>query len=162
MKILVFLIAAIVLVGAGAGGSYMFLHNPANASVPDQAAVDKEEANKEAAAKGEEHMGHEFVQLDPLILPVVGQNGVDEVVSMVIVIEVKDPEKKAMVTKLQPRLKDAYIQGLYGMLNKHVALQGGVLQVGMVKEKLAAISAQVLGDDVVADVLLDVVQQRPI
>jgi hypothetical protein len=47
------------------------------------------------------------------------------------------------------------------MLNKQEALQGGVLQVGMVKEKLAAISNQVLGDDVVADVLLDVVQQRP-
>lgn len=164
MKILVFIIAAILLVGAGAGGSYMFLHNPANASVPEgaEAAKADSKAKEEADAAGKEHMEHEFVQLDPLILPVVDKNGVDQIVSMVIVIEVKDAEKKAMVTKLQPRLKDAYIQSLYGMLNKQEALQGGVLQVGMVKEKLAAISNQVLGEDVVADVLLDVVQQRPI
>jgi flagellar FliL protein len=159
MKILVFVFAAILLIGAGAGGSYFFLHNPANASVPEHPDA-KDMPKKEAA--GEAHMNHEFVQLDPLILPVVDQNGVDQVVSMIVVIEVTDPEKKGMVTKLEPRLKDAYIQGLYGMLNKHVALQNGVLQVGMVKGRLAAISEKVLGDGVVADVLLDVVQQRPI
>jgi flagellar FliL protein len=164
MKIVIFIVAAVLLVGAGAGGSYFFLKNPANASVPPATEAQQAEAekNKEAAAASKEHMEHTYVQLDPLILPVVDQNGVDQVVSMVVVLEVKDDAAKGIVTKLQPRLKDAYIQQLYGVLNRHAAMQNGVLQVSMIKEKLTSITNKVLGDDVVADVLLDVVQQRPI
>ena len=49
------------------------------------------------------------------------------------------------------------------MLNRHAALKGGVIQVGIIKKRLNKISDRVMGDeDVVQDVLLQVVQQRPI
>ena len=51
---------------------------------------------------------------------------------------------------------------MYGMLNKHAALQGGVIQVGMIKDRLTSISHRVMGEDMVNDVLLQVVQQRPL
>ena len=62
----------------------------------------------------------------------------------------------------EPRLKDAYIQELYGVLNRHVALQGGVIKVDMIKKHLHDISHKVMGDGVVNGVLLQVVQQRPV
>ena len=52
---------------------------------------------------------------------------------------------------------------MYGVLNEHAALKGGVLQVHYLKKRLNTVSAEVMGDDdVINDVLLQVVQQRPI
>ena len=67
-----------------------------------------------------------------------------------------------MVEHLKPKIKDAFIQDMYGVLNRHAALKGGVIQVGVLKERLNKMSAKVLGEDKVYDVLLQVVQQRPI
>ena len=72
------------------------------------------------------------------------------------------PEDAAAVQSLTPRLNDAYIQDMYGILSDQAALKGGVIQVGMIKSRLNKISAEVLGEDIVSDVLLQVVQQRPI
>ena len=105
---------------------------------------------------------NEFVELSPLILPIIGSNGVTQTVSLVIVLEVSSSSKADMVRTLQPRLNDAYIQELYGVLNRHVSMNDGVLRVDLMKEKLYNISHKVMGKDVVEDVLLQVVQQRPI
>ncbi len=71
-----------------------------------------------------------------------------------------DQKNVDTIRKQMPRLIDAYIQDMYGVLNKRAALKGGVVQVGMVKERLNAITKRVLGDDMVEDVLLQVVSQR--
>ena len=95
-------------------------------------------------------------------MPIIDEDGVNQVVSMVIAIEVADANSATTVKNLSPRLKDAFIQDMYGVLNKHAALKGGVIQVNMIKSRLNKISHKVLGEDVVQDVLLQVVQQRPI
>ena len=77
-------------------------------------------------------------------------------------MEVEDKVKAEALKKLTPRLKDAYIQDMYGVLNKHAALKGGVVQVAAVKSRLTKITTDVLGEDMVSEVLLQVVQQRPI
>ena len=104
----------------------------------------------------------QFLELTPLVLPVVNERGINQVVSLVISIQVPSESKLKQVTEQQPRLQDAYIQGMYGMLNEHAALKGGVLQVGMIKDRLNKISKRVMGDGVVDDVLLQVVQQHKI
>lgn len=106
--------------------------------------------------------GAEYVELDPLVLPIVGKNGVSQSVSLVVAIEVAKGGNSQKIRDMSPKLTDAYIQELYGMLNEHAALKGGVLQVGYIKKKLYMISKKVMGEDQVSDVLLQVVQQRPI
>lgn len=106
--------------------------------------------------------GPSFVELDPLVLPIIDNNGVSQTVSLVIALEAHDAEAAAEIELMQPKLKDAYIQDMYGMLNKHAALKGGIIQIGMLKERLSEISLKVMGEDKVDDVLLQVVQQRPI
>lgn len=156
MKSALLALLAILILGGGAAGAYFYFEQPAEASIGET------ESHKAAKESPEDKSHHKFVELDPLVLPIVDKNGVSQVVSIVVVIEVEDDKSAEMVTKLQPRLKDAYIQELYGVLNRHAALQGGVLQVGMVKDRLGAISERVLGEGVVEEVLLQVVHQRPI
>lgn len=123
-------------------------------------------ADSNAAASAEEEgeaksaYGFEFVKLDPLILPVIDKDGLHQTLSLVIAIEVKRVSHADKVRMLEPRLKDAFIQEMYGIINRHAAMKNGVLQVKMVKDQLKKISQRIVGDDIVTDVLLQVVQQR--
>ena len=164
MKKALLALAAILILGAGAAGAYFYFQHPAEASVGNteehQAA---KEADEQASAEGEHGSGGgDFVELDPLILPVIDESGIAQVVSIVVVIEVSSASVGNDVKKYSPRLKDAYIQEMYGILNEHAALRGGVIQVSMLKDRLKSISRRVMGEDKVVDLLLQVVQQRPI
>lgn len=169
MKIVFLAIVAILVLGGGGAFAYFYFGNKAEAAVSatdehEEAAPAKKEHGKKKEAKkgghGEEAAAGHFVSMDPLILPIIDETGVTQSVSLVVVIEVGDEAKAATVEGMIPRLKDAYIQDMYGALNKHEALKNGVLQVNMIKERLSAASNDVLGEDVVDEVLLQVVQQR--
>ena len=155
MRIAIIAVIALLLLGGGGAGAYFFLLHPAEASVgktPEhQEAKEEKEVNKEL-----------FVTLDPLILPIIGSHGVSQTVSLVIVIEVADEKQAEIVKTLTPRLKDAYIQDMYGVLSRKNVMPNGTLDVGMIKERLNHISRDVLGEGVVKDVLLQVVQQHPV
>lgn len=118
----------------------------------------------DAASKKEDsgESGAAYVKMDPLLLPIIDDDGVQQIVSLVVAIAVMNEEDAGKVEAMKPRLNDAYIQNTYGLLNRHAALKGGVIQVSMLKDKLNAVTHDVMGDDVEADVLLQMVQQRPI
>lgn len=119
------------------------------------------QAHAAGGSKGGEGVT-EYVELDALILPIVDDNGVSQIVSIVVAIEVSDSHGKDVVNQMSPKIKDAFIQDMYGVLNEHAALKGGVIQVNILKKRLTRISDEVVGDDIVKDVLLQVVQQRPV
>ena len=104
--------------------------------------------------------GASFVEMKPLTLPVVDGEGISQVISLVVSLEVENAEAKAEVEKLRPRLTDAYIQDMYGTLSRKTAMEGGVLQVAYIKERLNKVTAKVMGEHKVKDVLLQVIQQR--
>ncbi len=153
MRFVIIIVIALLFLGGGGAGAYFFLMKPAEASVGETA------EHKEAKEEKKAEPGA-FVEMDPLILPIIGSRGISQTVSVVIVLEVADETKVEEVKHMSPRLKDAYIQDMYGVLSKKNAMPDGVLQVGMLKERLHKISKSVLGDEVVKNVLLQVVQQR--
>jgi flagellar FliL protein len=156
---------ALLVLGGGGAGAYFYFMKPAEAAATADGAKDghdKAKAEKHAEEGDGHGAHHEFVELSPLILPIVNADGLSQTVSLVIAIEVASPEDKAKVENLTPRLNDAYIQDMYGMLGDQAALKGGMIQVGEIKNRLNIISGKVLGEGVVKDVLLQVVQQRPI
>lgn len=158
MKLLVIAALALLLLGGGGAGAYFYFKHPAEAAsgaVGEHAEGAKHKADEHGAKST-------FVQLDPLILPVIGKNGMTQTVSMVIVIETGDEANKAQIEHLAPRLKDAFIQDMYGALSQDIVLKDGVIQVGAIKNRLHKISQKVLGDEVAKEVLLQVIQQRPI
>src|SRR5688500_3782577 len=116
MKIAIIAIVALLLLGGGGAGAYFYFKQPAEAA--SGAVGEHAEADKAKHKKGDEHAAaSQFVQLDPLILPIVGKDGLSQVVSLVVVIETVDEAGKAEIEYLAPRLKDAFIQDMYGLLS---------------------------------------------
>ena len=103
--------------------------------------------------------GVHFVELSPLILPVINDRGVTQMVSLVVALEVDSQEKADKVTQYSPRLTDAYLSDLYGTLSRK-AVETGVIPIEFVKKRLNMASTKVLGEAVVADVLVQVLQSR--
>jgi flagellar FliL protein len=162
MKLAIIGLVAVVLLGGAAAGAYFYFDKPAVASLPptDKVAVEEHEAKlegSEAAAPKEF-----FVELDALILPIMDDKGVTQTVSMIVSLEVPDEMIAKEVERMSPRLKDAFIQDMYGTLNRKTALDKGVVNVAMIKDRLSRISKRVMGEGKVNDVLLQVVQQRKV
>jgi flagellar FliL protein len=124
--------------------------------VPGHAAHADEKADKDAKAGGE------YVELQPLILPVIGSNGLSQTVSLMVAIQVGNSSDAQKVASIAPRLQDAYIQDMYGVLSTEASMnEVGAIHVKALKERLTYVSRNVAGD-IVEDVLLQVVQQRPL
>lgn len=121
------------------------------------AAMNSAQAN-DAPAEGEDTVL--FVELTPLILPVINEYGATQVVSLVVALEVDSQEKADKVTKYEPRLTDAYLSDLYGAFAEK-APEHGVIPIAYLKERLNLMSEKVLGEHVVSDVLVQVMQKRP-
>jgi flagellar basal body-associated protein FliL len=151
MKKLICMALTIVLMAGAGFGIVQFLNKPAQAS----AKVDKK-------TEGDVVPEVSFVEMKPLVLPIVDQNGVSQIVSLVVSLEASSPETKAEIEKYSPRLLDAFIQDMYGALSRQAAMEGGMVQVGYIKSRLNRVTLEVLGKDKVKDVLLQVVQQRPV
>lgn len=147
----------ILSLGVGLGTYFYFGGSKAIASLDAKAEIQHSEKLERAKSKDSE-----FVELEPLILPIIDRDGVSQVVSIVVALEISHKDNAEIVEKLSPKLKDAYIQEMYGALNRKAAFEGGVVQVGVIKAKLNDITDDVLGEGIVEDVLLQVVQQRPI
>ena len=125
---------------------------------PAYAADSAEEEGKEGAQKPE----LEYLQLAPLTLPIIGDKGISQQVSLVVSLEMKFGNLDK-VKAYQPKLADAYLQDLYGVLGAgHGLVNGSAVDIKMIKERLAMVTHKVLGPDMVKDVLLQVVQQRPL
>lgn len=145
-------LAGLALLSGFGGGAALLFPKPAQAS--EEAKPAEEGATPEAAVS--------FVQMSPLVLPIIDKNGVSQIISLVVSLEVKDEPAAKEVERLTPRLKDAYIQDMYGVLTRQAVMEGGVVKVGYIKSRLNKITSEVLGQDKVKDVLLQVVQQRPV
>ena len=156
---------ALLLMGAGGAGGYFYFQQTAVASygAENLDARAAKEAEKKAAKKAAENAKNlRFVEMDPIILPIIDAEGVSQVVTLVISLEVVGEKNAEYALQLSPRLKDAYIQDMYGVLNRKASMEGGVIKVEELKERLNRISTKVLGESKINDVLLQVVNQRPI
>lgn len=156
---------ALLLLGAGGAGGYFYFQQTAVASYGDasKSAIAAKKAEKQAAKEAEEHAKKlRFVELDPIVLPIIDKHGVSQVVTLVVSLEVIGDDNEKYAQALSPRLKDAYIQDMYGVLNRKASMEGGVIKADELKERLNRISTRVLGEDKINDVLLQVVNQRPI
>jgi flagellar protein FliL len=162
MRLVFFIVIALLVLGGGGAGAYFYFMQPAEASAGPDAGDDHDIKKKDEKHTKKGHAEElTFVEMDPLILPIVDNTGVTQVISLVIALEVPNKEMAKEVEALTPRLKDAYIQDMYGVLNKYAAMKGGVIQVSVIKERLNKITHEIMGEEKVNDVLLQVVQQRP-
>lgn len=163
MKYFMILAMAIILLGAGGTVGFFAFQKQAVASLGAEKAeaVAAKKARDKAAREAEENAKNlHFVKLDPIILPIIDAQGVSQVVTLVVSVEVDGSENAKRAEILVPRLKDAIIHDMYGVLNKKASTDGGLVKVDKLKRRLNKISQNVLGEKNVNDVLLQVVNQR--
>jgi len=103
----------------------------------------------------------EYLELNPLVLPVINERGLVQQISLVISLELAEGLLAADLEKYEPRLADAFIQDLYGVLGSGYGLtRHDILDVHLIKTRLSAVTESVVGPDKVEGVLLQVIQQR--
>lgn len=103
----------------------------------------------------------EYLEMVPLVVPVVTERGLTQQVSIAVSLELPYG-KKEEVSTYSPRLRDAYLRDLYGALGAgQVMMRGNTLDVETLKTRLTLITRRVLGSEAVREVLLQAVQQRP-
>lgn len=141
------LAAALLLAGS------FFMTFPAHAAGKGHAG----EHSKNQMSAGKDSF---YVTMAPMILPVIDERGLQEVVSLVVAIEVKDEEGMQHVNDLAPKLNDAYMRALYGKIDGTVYRNGQFLDVTKLKAKLANATVNIMGQGAVKDVLIQDVNQR--
>lgn len=165
MKYIAILVFAVFLMVAGGAGGYLFFQKQAIASLGNEnAEAVKAKIARDNAVKGEKEAvaNLRFVEMEPIILPIIDEHGVSQVVTLIVSLEVQDEAHQKYVERLKPRLKDAYIQDMYGVLNRKASMEAGIIKVDKLKNRLNRVSEKVLGNQKLNDVLLQVVNQRAI
>jgi Flagellar basal body-associated protein len=149
MKAVILLVLGIGLLGGAGYGGWM-LYNMY--MVPH----DGEQPKKEEPPP---KVPTSFVRLPPLVVPAIGSHKVDQFVTVVVTLEVV-ADKVPLVQAYQPKVFDKLLTTLYGAVDDKSVLAGNLVNIPVVKEKLTAAAAKVVGDGVVQNVLIQVVTQR--
>jgi len=155
----------VLFLAVGGAGGYLYFEQTAVASfgaASEEAIAAKKQREADAKSAQEKAKNLRFVDLKPIVLPIIDESGVIQVVTFVVTLEVEGDENADYVKSLSPRLKDAYIQDMYGMLNRKAAMDGGMVRVDRLKDRLNKLSQKILGTDKINGVLLQVVNQRPV
>lgn len=152
MRILLILIVAVVFGGAGFGAGWWYF---------TQFAPPGGDGHVEAPEPPPPAGPPAFVNIGPLTVPVLSGDAINQFVTLVVAVEVSDVTVAETVRSQAPRLTDAFLTTLYGEIAAGQVIRGGLVDVPQVKSKLAGASRKVLGDGVARDVLVQVVNQRP-
>jgi len=101
-----------------------------------------------------------YIHIPPLILPVITANGVEQLVTIMIDVEVRDFDVADQIHSNMPRIMDALNRALYGGLGEGNLRDGKLVNVTKIKAKASAALSEVIGVDAVQDVLIQGVAQR--
>lgn len=100
-----------------------------------------------------------YVHLSPMVLPIIADNGVEQLVTIQIDVEVKDFDVADNIHTNMPKVRDSLMRALYGGLGAGSLRNGKLVDVTRVKNKAFAALNETIGSGVV-DVLIQNVAQR--
>ena len=149
MKTVVILVLVLVLLGGGgAAGWFFFLKE-------DPEAVTEEVVEQAPPAPPV------YVRFNPLQLPLIGDDGIDQVIDIIVALEVPDDAAADQVIAMAPRLNDAILRDLYGVLHTSRIMRDGVVNVNAIKQRIVVVAQGIMGEELVSDALVQGVAQRP-
>jgi flagellar basal body-associated protein FliL len=101
-----------------------------------------------------------YVHITPLVLPVISDQGLEQIVTVIIDVEVNSYDVAEKMHTNMPRVKDTLMRALYGGLGKGNLRDGKLVNVNKIKAKTTAALTEVLGPGAVKEVLVQGVGQR--
>jgi flagellar FliL protein len=101
-----------------------------------------------------------YVHIAPLVMPMITADGVEQIITLQIDVEVKDFDVADNIHANMPRIRDALMRGLYGSLGDGSVMNGKMVDVAKVKAKAASALQTVVGMDGIREVLVQGIAQR--
>lgn len=144
MKMAIIIVVVLVLLGGG-GAATWFL-------------VLKEDPDKEPEAPPPEAVA--FLEMDSLNVPVIKNGVIQRYVLLRVTLDMRDAEARTLAIAAMPKLRDRFINDLYGYFENLPASEKGV-NIKTIKRRMLRTSNGVLGADVVRDILILGVFERP-
>ncbi|MDD4615546.1 MAG: hypothetical protein PHW76_00265 [Alphaproteobacteria bacterium] len=135
-------------------------------AIPYALAAEESKGKKNEKKEDEEVSGGRFegdpiyVHIKPLILPVINDDGVEQIVSLVLDVHVKDTETADLLRKDMPRVVDALLRHLYGSLDTGALSKGKLVNIGKLKKNAILAISEIVPRHQIVDVLVQGVSQR--
>ncbi|MHA1600075.1 MAG: hypothetical protein ACTSW2_04550 [Alphaproteobacteria bacterium] len=137
MKRLVILLVIVLLVAGGGGAAWWFLLREAPVDAAAEAEATPETESEDAARK-------RFVELEPMVLPIIREGQVTLHLTIVLVVELTTPIPKVEIAQKQRPLRDAIITELHSVYALRYIQEKG-FDHPIVRERLMRASERVLG-----------------
>jgi len=135
--------------------------NPLAPKTDDKGADGKPPPKTDPGVTGGRFVGDPiYVHIDPMVMPVINDNGVEQLATIIMDVEVKDFDAADTMHAHMPKVMDALMRHLYGGLGSGALRNGKLVDVTKVKNKAIAAVGEVIGADNVRDVLIQNVSQR--
>lgn len=94
-----------------------------------------------------------FIDMDPLVIPIFAEDRVVAAIQIQLKLEAMGAANEAQVTRILPRLSDAFLRELYSFVPRLVQ-KGGQVDVLAIKRRLQMVADRVAGEGVVHSVLV--------
>lgn len=140
MKKLFLIGMALILLGGGAGGWWFFLRSPAAPAAPGEAVASSDQAPV-------------YVPLPSIVVSVLRGERLVRHVKVDVALEVHGEANRAQLVAGLPRVLDAFVVELHELLRHRYVEEGGY-DPALVKRRLKAAAARVIGPGLVADILV--------
>ena len=101
-----------------------------------------------------------YVHIMPMVLPVISDEGVEQLVTLIIDVEVRDFDVADDMHTNMPRVRDALMRALYGGLGQGSLRNGKLVDVVRIKNRATAALNEVIGSDKIREVLVQGISQR--
>ena len=149
-KRLIIIIVLLLVLGGGGAGAYMFL-----------AKGDAEAVGLEDVAVSLSNEVPEFVELDPLIVPVIREGRVSQHLTVSIIVQVDSDPKVDLIYAARRQLLDGYLTELHALYS-HRIVQDNPDPIPLLRKRLLTVSRKLLGKEVVDQVLVTVIDRKEI
>jgi len=100
-----------------------------------------------------------YVHLTPMVMPIITDDGVEQIVTLIIDVEVKDFDVADNMHTNMPKIRDALMRALYGGLGKGTMRKGKMVDINRIKAKATTALNELMGDGI-REVLIQGVAQR--
>lgn len=101
-----------------------------------------------------------YLNLPPLVIPIINDSGAQQLVSMLIDLQVRNVESAELLKSKDPILKDALVTAMYKGLSDGTMRNAAALDIPAIKNQIKITVNEIFDGDHVLHVLIQAVSQR--
>jgi hypothetical protein len=95
-----------------------------------------------------------YIRFPPIFTPIIQGDRVTRQIGVTLMLQLKKGEEKDGIESKRLQLNDAFVEDLYAFFQQRASLEGGIDETYL-KDRLLKIADNVIGKDVVQEVLIE-------